>query len=165
MAEREVVLKEKVGYEGLFSVKELVRLAKDWASRKGYDAIEKKHYESVLAEGKKIDLELELSKRLTDYAKAVINLRYAFSDVTERVVERADKKETLNHGKVDLEFEGVLETDWEKRWEVKPTFYVLRKLFESYVYSPVINEFKKTIKEDLRYVKENSRAFLNLYKM
>lgn len=165
MTEREVVITTEIGYEGLFSVTDLLKLAKDWAVRKGYKISESEHYESVLPEGKKIDIEVELSKKLSDYAQSVISITYELEEVTERVVERAGKKQSLNQGKVAVYFEGLLKTDWEKRWEVKPTFYLIRKIFEQYVYSSAVGDFKKEVEEDVKYLKQNMSAFLNLYKV
>ncbi len=152
MAEREILTTETVAYEGLFSVKDLIRLARDWAARKGYGVLEKKHEETVLPEGKTIAAEFEIAKRLTDYARSILKVAYSMKNLSEKVVERAGKKEKLSHGRVEITFEGVLETDWEKRWEVKPAFYLIRKFFEQYVYSSVISKFKSEIIEDLRFL-------------
>ena len=165
MPEREIVVdKDKITYEGLFHAKEVVQLIKDFARDKGLEYGEPKHTESVLPEGRFIELEIKLDRNITDYAKKVYMLKIQMHNVTEKVVERAKKKQKVHHGKVLVTMDGILETDYEKRWEVKPVFYLVRVLFERYVYSPYMNQFREEIRKDLKHLKDNIGAYLNLYK-
>ena len=70
----------------------------------------------------------------------------------------------MNQGKVQLIFSASLETDYESRWEFKPVFYVLRTLFEKYVYTPFISGYKDAIRADMNVLQEQYRTYLNLYK-
>lgn len=165
MAERLIVLdKERIDYEGLFEAKGLFEVMKQWASDKGYWLIEKKHGETTKPEGKYVDFDLEPFKKLTDYAKSIIKIRMQFSDVKDVTVDKDGKKTKIQEGKVVIIFDGILETDYEHRWEGKPVFYFLRTVFEKFVYTPFISGFERGIKEDTRALKNNMKAYLGLTK-
>ncbi|MBW2969720.1 hypothetical protein KY319_01215, partial [Candidatus Woesearchaeota archaeon] len=103
-------------------------------------------------------------KKLTDYAKSIIKIRMQFSDVKDVVVDKDGKKTKIQEGKAVIIFDGILETDYEHRWEGKPIFYFLRTVFEKYVYTPFISGFERGVKEDTMALKNNMKAYLGLTK-
>jgi len=163
MAERLIVVdKERLDYQGVFDAKEVLKVIQQWATDKGYWLIEKKHGETTKPEGKVIDLDFEPFKKFTDYAKGIIKIRAQMLDVKDVVTERDGRKVKLQEGKILIIFDGILETDYEHRWEGKPVFFVLRTIFEKYVYTPFVSGFERGVKEDLMSLKNNLKAFLNL---
>lgn len=165
MSEQEIVVdKLKLEYEGLFNLKDFYSLFEDFAKDRGYDFMELKHSESLTMEGKYVVFGWRFQKKLTDYAKSIINANVILSSLTEKVVQKDKKREKLHSGKIQMVFDGILETDYEKRWVVKPSFYLLRAVFEKYVYSPYILQFKKEIKETTQSLKEEIESYLNLLK-
>ncbi|MBI4145970.1 hypothetical protein HY489_01385 [Candidatus Woesearchaeota archaeon] len=163
MSERIVIVdKEKIAYEGVFNAKETIATIKTWFSDKRYNPIEKRHTESIRPEGKYILLEFAPFFKFTDYAKSMLEIRVEFNEVKDVVVERDGKKQKLQEGKIFMQFTGILETDYEHRWETKPVFYFLRILFEKYVYTPFISGYERRIKEDISNLKSQIRGYLNL---
>lgn len=163
MSERLIIVdKDRFDYEGLFDSKELFNVIKQWASDKGYWLLEKSHTEVVKSEGKFVTFDLEPFRKFTDYAKSIIKIRAQFSEVKDVVVERDERKVKMQEGKVVFVIDGILETDYEHRWESKPLFYVLRTIFEKYLYTPFISGFERGIKEDVSFLKNNLKSFLNL---
>ena len=163
MAERLVVVeKEKISYDGLFESKELINVIKQWAADKGYAYFETSHTETTKPEGKYADITLAPFKKFTDYAKSIIRVRVQLNDVKDAIIERDNKKSKVQDGKAAITFEGILETDYEHRWESKPSFFIIRLIFHKYVYSPFISQHEKQIKDDLSTLKNNLKSFLNL---
>ena len=163
MAERLIVVdKERLDYDGLFDAKEVFKVMQQWATDRGYWLIEKRHGETTKPEGKFIDMEFEPFKKFTDYAKSIIKIRAQFNDVKDVAVERDGRKVKVQDGKIIIIIDGILETDYEHRWEGKPVFYVLRSIFEKYVYTPFVSGFERGIKEDVSSLKNNVKAFLGL---
>jgi hypothetical protein len=157
--------KETITYDGLFSVKELYQFIDDWINTKGYFPVELSIEEVVEKDGKVITAQLAPFKKLTDYAKAIIKINIMISDCKEVEITKADKKQKLNKGKVIIEIQSLLETDYEHRWEMKPWLYVLRTIFEKYIYAPFLSGYKKAVREDTDHLKDQIKAFLNLYKL
>jgi len=165
MAERMIVVdKDRLEYSGLFDMKGVYRVMDTWAKDKGYWLIEKRHGEVTKPEGKYIDMDFEPFRKFTDYAKSIVKIRAQFQKVKDVVVERDNKKVKLQEGTVMISFDGILETDYEHRWESKPVFYVLRTVFEKYLYRPFISGFERGVREDTMALKNNLKAFLNLTK-
>lgn len=166
MAERTVVVdKLRLTYEGLFSIKDLYKMIDEWFRQKNYDKREKNNTESVTPEGKYIEIELEPWKKVTDYARNVIRLRMIFENITDVEVERDGKKMTLNKGKAHFVFDGFLGTDYFQRWEGKPLFFVIRAIYDKFIYAPYTAGFAKGVKDDVMHLHNQIKAFLNLYKL
>ena len=129
MAERRVIVeKDRISYEGLFSMKEVLSIINEWMSDKVYNPLDKKHNESVKADGRTVEIEMSPYKKVTDYAKNVVWIRLIGSELKDVVIDVDGKKKRLNQGKLQIVFDGYLETDYEKRWETKPVFYLLRMI-------------------------------------
>ena len=165
MAEREIIIdKMRLSYEGLFKVTDLYKLIDGWFREKGYDKREKKMAESVTKNGKFIEWEIEPWKKMTDYARLVIKMRIIMTDIKEVDVEIDKMKVKMNQGKVDFVFDGLLETDYENRWESKPLFYFLRTLFDKYIFKPYTVGYQNNIIADVNDIHSRIKAFLNLYR-
>ena len=165
MPEREIIVdKLRLTYEGIFSVAELYNMIDEWFRWKGYDKRENKNIEIVKPEGKFIEIELEPWKKVTDYAKNVIKIRIQMTGIKDVEVEKDNAKLKLNQGKVQFVFDGILETDYEARWEGKPIFYFIRTVFDKYFYKPFTAGFQRGVKEDLMHLHGQIKAFLNLYR-
>lgn len=160
MTEREIIVdKERVDYEGPFEMVDFYKLFEAFAVDKGYDRRELKHSEAATKEGKFIEVELEPWKLLTDYAKSIIHVRVQMANVKDIVVD--GKK--LQTGKVSAVFDGILETDYESRWEGKPILLFLRTVYDKFIYKPLTGGFDKMIRTDTMHLKEVVKAFLNMY--
>lgn len=162
---RSVSGKELIKYEGLFSLKDLYKLLNQIIDDRGYIPVEVSVEESVEKTGKSIEADLEPFKKFTDYAKSVIKIKIRVSDCKEVEVTRDKKKQKLNKGKILIEVESYLETDYEHRWETTPYLYVLRTLFEKYVYTPFLSNFSQQIADDTDFIKSQVKSFLNLYRL
>ena len=166
MAEQEIVVdKERISYEGVFSVAELYRLIDEWLLDKGYWRVEPKHVESTKPEGRFIELNLKPGKTLTDYAKSVFSIQLQLSNIKDVTVESGDGlKQKLNQGKVLLTFTGILETDYEAKWEGKPIFLFIRTIYDKYIYKSLTGGFQATVRDDITQLKNAVSGFLNLHR-
>jgi len=165
MSEREVVVdKMRLTYEGLFDVTELYKLIDRFLKEKGYDKRERKNIERVTPEGKFIEIEIEPWKKITDYAMNIIKLRMIMTDVKEVEIEKDNVKMKLNQGKIQMVFDGYIETDYENRWESKPLFFFLRTLFDKYFFKPYTSGFQKNVIDDINHLHLEIKSFLNLYR-
>jgi len=163
MAEREIVLeRQKTSFEGLFSPKEVITVIKNFADDKSMDWEEAKHSESVTADGRFIDIELDLPRKINDYAKKRLKLKIQMSKLKEKIVDIDGKKKKYFEGKFDITTGAYIETDYEKRWESKPSFYLIRVFFEKYIFSPQMNKYKSEIKEDYDLLKQRLKTYFNM---
>ncbi len=161
---RPVIEHEQVVYEGIFSLKELYKTLYGWISDKGYAPVEKRALESVTKSGKHVELELEPYKKFSDYAKSVIRIHVTCHNLADAEVTVDGHKKKMQKGKAIITFDSWLETDYEHKWETQPAFYVLRSVFEKYVYTPFLSGFITSVRNDTLQVKEQVKSFLNLEK-
>lgn len=166
MAEQEFVLdKERIEYDGIFSVAGLYRLIDEWLLDKGYYRKEPQHTESAKPEGKFVEIQLEPSKELSDYAKSVLKIRVQLSNIKDVVIETPEgTKQRQNQGKVLITLSGILETDYEGKWEGKPLFLFIRTIYDKYLYKPLTGGFQATVGADASQLKNAIAGFLNLHR-
>ncbi len=165
MAETKTVVdKLRIIYEGIFSMPELYAIIDNWLREKGYDKMEKKNIEKITPEGKNIELLLQPWKKITDYAKIILNIRLIATGITEVEVEREGVKVKMNKGRVQVVFDGWLVTDWENRWEGKPIFFFLRQIFDRYVFKPYTIGYENAVAKDTADLHGEIKGFLNLYR-
>lgn len=163
MAERTVVTKdERVGHEGIFDLKEVMRVLKKSCEEKELDLTEKKHIETSTEKGKTVKIEFGIGKALTDYAKEELTCSLSASNLKNKIIEIQGKKRTMQTGTIEAKFDAVLRTDYENRWEMKPSFYFLRSLFEQFVYPSYLSRQKKKIQEDINHLKNSLKTYFNL---
>ncbi len=159
---RPVIDLEQVTYEGLFRMKDVYKLIQDWMDDKGYNPIEKRAHEMVTKSGKQIEVEFEPYKKYSDYAKGIIRIHITAHDLKEVEVKRDSGSRKMQKGQIRITFDSWLETDYEGRWEAQPVFYVLRTLFEKFVYMPFLSGYIKGVRDDTLHLKEQLKAYLNL---
>jgi hypothetical protein len=165
MAERRLVVDHmKLSYEGLFSVHELYTLIDRWFREKGFDKREMRNQEHVKPDGKYIELELQPWKKITDYARHVIKVNITMLRIKDVVVEQEGKRHKLQSGRVNITFDGYLDTDYEDRWEQKPFYFFLRTLFDKFVYRTYSAEFEDLLVENVTQLQQAIKSFLNLYR-
>ena len=163
MAEKDVVITGlSVSYTGLFNYADLFRLIDAFLIDKGYDRKEAKHVETVKPEGKYIEIGLGPGKALSDYAKSNLSIGIKANGIKEVTATIDGVKQKLNSGTVTVTFEGVLETDYEGRWENKPFYLFLKILWDKYVIKTFTGGFEKIIKADIEQLRDQVKGYLNL---
>lgn len=163
MTEREVLIeRESLNYSGIFNFQELIDLIKQNGSDRGYFALVPRHSETISEKGKYVRYKLVLDKKLSDYAKANIVFEIEILDMTEKNMEIRKKKKKMQEGRMEVFYTLLFVTDYEKRFDSKPLIYMVRKLFEKYVYPSAMSQQQNKAKEDTMWIVNNIKAYLNL---
>ena len=165
MAERfTVVEQEKIHYKGLFDINELGKLIEKWLRNKGYDKRVLKDEEHVYDKHKYIHMRWEPFKKITDYAKYDIRIWIYITNVTQVTKEIDGVKRKLNHGDLEVIFDGFLITDYEGRWEQRPMYFFFRVIFDKFIYKLQTSKFEAGLREQIMELKAEISSFLNLYR-
>ena len=166
MAEQEFVLdKERIEYEGIFSIAGLYRLIDEWLLDKGYTRKEPMHTETTKPDGKFVEILLEPSRSLSDYAASLLRIRIQLTNIKEVSVESSEGvKQRMNQGRVLITLSGILETDTEDKWEGKAMFLFLRTIYDKYIYKPLTGGFQGMVRADADHLKNAISGFLNLHR-
>ncbi len=165
MSEKKLVIDQmKLTYEGIFDLNGLYRLIDGWFYQKGYDKWEKKNFEQIMPTGKDVEIEMLPWKKTTDYFKNILKIRMKFTSIKDVEIEKNGVKMRLNQGRVMMIFDGYLESDYDQRWEDKPLFFLIRTLFDKYVFKSYFNKYEKWLVNDVYDLHGRIQRFLNLYR-
>jgi hypothetical protein len=165
MAEREIVIdKQRITYEGLFTIIDIYNLINEWLEEKGYDKREINNFEKVTPEGKYVEILLQPWKKITDYSKIELRMRLIFIDVKDVDIERDGVRVRMNQGRIQMVFDALLTTDYENRWEGRPIYYLTRELFNKYFYKPFHQWDLGIVRRDYAQLITLLKSYLNLYR-
>jgi hypothetical protein len=165
MTERRIIVDGlTVKYKGYFHLEELYKLIDHWTREKAYTKHELNNTEQVFKDGRFITLELEPYKKITDYAKYVIQIKMTAKEMKDVTVEKDGRRVALNDGTVELKLTGFLELDYEGRWEKKPLFYFLRNVFDQFVFKTNTEVFEAGLVEEVNQIYSIVKGFLNLHR-
>ncbi len=153
-----------LNYEGLFNVKDFYMMIDRFFWEKGYDKREINNLEKVEPEGKYIELELQPYKKLSDYAKIIIRIFIRMFDIKEVEIEVDGKKVKVNQGRLEILLDGFLETDYEGRWESKPSFVFIRTVFDKFIFKTYVGKHEGLLESEVNQLKTQMKSFLNLYR-
>lgn len=153
-----------VSFEGLFSMHDLFEMIDEWFRMKGYDKKETLHFEKVKDNGKYIEILLEPNKKLTDYIESYFWIKIVGEEIKDAEVEYKKTKIKLNHGKINITIRAFLITDYEDKWSSKPYYFLIRTIFDRFIYKRMIDKYKNEIVTHAAQLAREINAFLNLYK-
>ena len=106
MVERLVLVdKQKLNYEGIFSVRDLYSLIDNFLEAKGYQKREIKSKQGVEKKGRDILIVYEPWKQLSDYAKSVFKVKMQIENLKDIDVEKEGINQNMNQGKVTFTFD------------------------------------------------------------
>jgi len=162
MAEKELTIKEKVEYTGLFDFPALYSFSHSWFKEAEYGVNEEKYIEKIKENKKNIDIEWKATKDVSDYFKFEHKIRFEISRLVEVEVEIDGKKKKINQGKLRLEISGTLIRDKDSKWDSSPFSRFMRDVYNKFIIPSRVNEVKKEISNDVRNFKEEIKAFLEL---
>jgi hypothetical protein len=163
MVERRIVVDTlRLNYQGLLNVNDFYRVMDKWYREKGFDKYEKRNFEQVFESGRQIEIEIEPWKKCNDYCKEVMKVIFLFTNVKDVVIQKDGHKVNMQQGKVAITFMGYLETDWENKWEGTPWTFILRAVFDQYIYKINTDKFYSLVAEDTMHLYNTLKAYLNL---
>jgi hypothetical protein len=165
MAERRLIVDGlTVRYEGLFNFQELYHMIENWERQMGYDMYEKKNYEQVLKDGRDIEIEIEPWKKTTDYHKFHLKIVFIVKKLKEVIVKKDGIDVKTNYGQLQITIKAYLETDYSNKWENKPSFYIIRILFDNFIYKSETKRNSQMLSEEMDLLYNHITGYLNMSK-
>jgi hypothetical protein len=162
MVEKDKVLAGKMKHTGIFNFSELYEFVYDSCMSENYRVREKKYSEKILGESKTIEIEWIAEKKVSDYFKFNITLRWLITGLKKVEVKKEDSKVTMNSGAVEIVYSAVIIKDYESRWENQAVWKFLRGLYDRYIIRPRIDYYEDKVEDELRELISQIKAFLAL---
>jgi len=162
MGEKSEVLKEAIKHKGFFTYSEVYNFCYNWIKDEGYNVSEKKYEEKISSFGKEILIEWEAKKKISDYFRNIISMKWHILGMNDAEVEINGKKEKTNKGEVKITIAAELESDYEKSWEKNPWWKFLRGTYDKYIIRTTKEAYEDRLQSKAESYVENVKSFLRL---
>jgi hypothetical protein len=162
MAEKNTVFKQVVKHKGTWNFSDLYNFSFSFLKDEGFTVKENNYTEKVSGFGKEIDIDWDSDKKVTDYFKNHIKVKWKILGMKDTEAEQDGKKISTNKGEVKITIEAMLEKDYENRWEDKPIWKFLRSIYDKYIIRTTTDEYEDRLTDvAVEYVAE-LKSFLQL---
>lgn len=162
MAEKDLIIKEKIENSGLFEFSKLYSFAHTWWKNEGYGVVEDKYSEKISGTSRDLTIEWKITKDLSDYFKFEIKVKIEVTGMTEVEAEIDGEKRKMNKGKVSIEISSNLIKDRKNKWENSSFNKFLRDVYNKYVIKERVDSIEDKLKGDTKEFKEEVKKFLEL---
>jgi len=162
MAERELQIKEKVEYRGIFDFQGLYQYAHSWFREAEYGVDEEEYIEKLKGTKKDIEVKWKAMKDVSDYFKFEHTIKFEIQEMADVEAEINGSKRKMNQGKIKIEITGTLIKDRESKWDTSPFYRFMRDVYNKFVIPSRIDELKSEVGDDVRNFKEEVKAFIEM---
>jgi len=162
MAEKDTVFKQKIKHTGYASFKDLYSFLYEWLNNEGYSISEESYSEKISGDTKNIEIDWKASRKVSDYFKFTIKVGWRVLGLKEVEVQRQGKKIKTNLGNFELKISGILEKDYEDKWENSPFFKFLRGVYDKYIIKSRIDEYGDKLVGNADELVSQCKAYFSL---
>jgi len=165
MAEKDTLVKSNISYKGIFSFPQFYQFCYDWITQETELSpfAEKKYSEKIAGGGKKtIEIKWEGFRKVTDYFKYQIKVKFEITEFTDVEVEKGGAKIKMNQGKVKVIVEGVLIRDYDGKFEKSAFRKFLRSIYEKWIIRSRIDQYEDKLSDDCAKFLNQAKAWLVL---
>lgn len=139
MVERDQITSTKIKHVGVFNLKEVYNFFYTWLSDYEYYIEEKKYAEKIKGEeGKDIEIEWTAMRKVTDYFKFILKIRWAIRGVIP-------VGKGLSKGDLEITTTGFLERDYDNKWESSSFSKFLRSMYDRYIIRQRIHDYEDRV--------------------
>jgi len=163
MAEYDKILSTKIKYSGFFNFRDLYQFCHDWLVEDfGLDVTEKKYQEKLAGDAKEVEIEWEGYKKVTDYFKFKVSVKYRIIGLKNVEINQGGKKIKTNDGSVEIRLAGTLIRDYAGKFETNAFRKFLRSVYEKWVIPSRIDQMEGKLFGDSNEFLEQTKAFLTM---
>ncbi len=159
--EKDKVWSGKLKHTGIIDFPDLYKFAYSWLTDEEYFVIEKSYSEKITASGKELDIKWVADRKISDYFRFSLKLTWKIV-LTPVEVERNGKKVRAEKALLELKIDGVLEKDYEHRWENSGFLKFLRGVYDRYIIRGRIDDYETRLYEEIEELRKELKSFLVL---
>ena len=162
MVEKSQVLNQQVRHKGIYNYSDVYAFCYEWFKEEDYVLEENKYIEKNSEFGKEVIIEWKAWKKISDYFKNVIIVKWHILGQTDVEAEREGRKVKSNKGDLKITFQAQLERDYEERWEVNPVYKFFRGIYDRYIVKTTMDEYEIRLAKKTQEAIEELKGFLTL---
>ena len=155
MVERDTVVKEKIKFGGLAEFKEVYKFARDYFWKEEFNLVEDSYTEKLSGTSKELDIMWTAAKKITDYFKITLRLKWKVLNMSEVEVESNGQRKKMNKiGELEIEVKGILEKDYSSKWESGALQKFFKDVYNKYVIPQRTEQKEEQVRDYVQDFKE-----------
>ncbi|MFZ5955307.1 MAG: hypothetical protein ACOYT4_02680 [Nanoarchaeota archaeon] len=162
MSEKSTVFDQTIKHKGYFNFSDLYNFCFGFLKDSNYNVAEKEYAEKDTPIGKEIKISWEAGKKISDYFKNVIEVKWQILGLNEAEIERDGRKEKTNKGEIKISFTATIVSDYEDRWQSTPTYKFMRSIYDKYIIRTTKEQYEDKLAEKTDSFVQQVKAFLEL---
>ena len=163
MGEKDTIIKEDVKFGGLFDFKGLYGYIHNWIKDEEFNLTEKLYEEKIDGNAKTLDIKWKASKKITDYFKINLELRWRVIRMSDVEVEIDGKKKKMNKvADLKITLKGILEKDYYGKWSGSPVQKFFKEVYHKYVIPSRTDDMEDKVEDYIKDLNAEIKAFLEL---
>lgn len=163
MAEKDIIIKEKIKYSGYGDFGNTYKYAHDWWKNEQYNVTEENYTEKVKGSAKEIEIAWKASKKITDYFKVDVDMKWRILGMEDVEVEVDGKKKKMNKFvELGIEIKGTLVKDYTNVWNKSAITKFFKEIYNKFVIPTRTDQMKDKVETDVQNFKEEMKALLEL---
>jgi len=163
MAEKETIYSSKVKHGGLFPFSDFYRFCYEYLSEEtGLSLVEDQYVEKIKGESKDIDVVWTGSRKITDYFKFSMKVKFRIIGMTNVEVTQDGVKKKLNKGNIEVKISSTLVRDYQGKFEQNAFQKFLRAIYEKWVIPSRVSQYEDKLAGDSDNFLSQVKAYLDL---
>lgn len=163
MAEEETVFSSKIKYTGVFQFQAFYEFCYNWLREEtGLDISERKYSEKLTGDSKSVEVEWEGLRKLTDYFRFRAKIKMTIHNMVKVEINQGGVKVNANKGQIEVKVEGILQRDYQGKFEMTAFQKFLRGIYEKWVIKSMTDNFEGIVAGDCDEFLAQGKAYLDL---
>ena len=162
--EKDTILKEQFRLKGITVFEDFYEYAYNWLKDEDYLITEKKYEEKAQpGEAKEIRITWEAYKKITDYFRIDLEIKWQVLNMREIEVEiDGRKKKMQKFSELKMDVKGILEKDYSSKWGPSGFNKFLREIYNKYIIPARTEEIEHKVREIVQNFKDEMKAYLEI---
>jgi hypothetical protein len=161
--EEDTIFSSKIKFNGIFSFKDFYKFCYDWLTEENnWEVKEEKYQEKLSGDSKDIDVEWAFSKKVTDYFKFKGKIKFKINALTNIEIMQGEAKVKTNKGSVEISIKGILQRDYEGKFDRTSYRKFLRSVYDKWVIPSRIDQFEGRLLSQCDDFLGQAKAYLDL---
>lgn len=161
--EKDTILKEIFKHKGIGNFTDFYNFVYNWLRDENFKITEKLYSEKIKGDSKDIEIKWEAKRDITDYFRVNIDIVSKARGLKEVEVEIDGKRIKTNEFiELEITMKGVLEKDYNSKWETSRMYNFLKDVYHKYVIPTRTDEMEETVREFVQNLKEDMKSFFDL---
>jgi hypothetical protein len=164
MGDKDKIFSSAVKHNGIFNFAAFYKFCYDWLKDEfGLDPVaEDKYGEKLVGDAKEINVEWTGTKKMTDYFKYHVKVEFKVLGLTKIELNQNGAKIDTNKGSVEIKVKGILEHDYDGKFDSSPTKAFMRGIYEKWVIKARVKALEGKLAADCDEFLTQAKAYLDL---